>query len=380
MKRFPFFYTFCNWFMPFYAEHPGLTTVTRKMNENRFLATLMEHGPFCDSDKYSFALAMNTVIDRIPANIKEMMDSEQLYFSGGNNDAQPSPAYQRRMYLQDLYRFFRLFHKRSDLRNPFDAENYSAALFFVNKNMQRKELADEAMELERFLLKRKYFGILKLMLDRYNNEQVPDYHYYKAVVAMHNEKYDVAEREFQTVLQMQPEHARAMSGLAKACFYGKDYEQAAQIYGKLNLVFPDKLSYMLNMSIAMIYSGNVDEGVRNLYKLEYENPENVNMKRALGWGLLYQRNAKQARNIYKSLLDSETKSPEDMLNGAYCAWINGETEEALSWLRLYRDERLRDEKAPAEVLLEAFRSDNALLQANGIGDVEQKIMSDMVGK
>ena len=58
MKRFSFFYTLCNWFMPFYTEHPQLQHLTQGLLQSNFIKQLMLHGPFCDSDKYSFTLGV----------------------------------------------------------------------------------------------------------------------------------------------------------------------------------------------------------------------------------------------------------------------------------------------------------------------------------
>ena len=55
MKRFPFFNDTCNWLMPFYAKHPGLTQVMNDERSSRILLGLLRHSPFCDSDAYSFA-------------------------------------------------------------------------------------------------------------------------------------------------------------------------------------------------------------------------------------------------------------------------------------------------------------------------------------
>lgn len=376
MKRFPFFYTLSNWFTPFYIEHPGLNDVAGKLKDNRFLSMLMEHGPFCDSDKYSFALAMSSIIDRMPENLREMMNSREVYMEGMQSDTH-TDAYRRRMYLQDLYRFFRLFQQRSDFINPFDAGNYTAALFFVNKTLACEELAEKAGELERFLLKRKHYGILKLVLRTYKADNRPEYHLYKALAAMHDGNYDLAETEFRMVLTMQPENLRALKGLAQSCFYLRHYEEAAEHYSKLNLIQPERTSYLLNMSIALIFAGRVDEGVKNLYKLEYENEDNDDMKRALAWGLLYQNNGEQAQKIYQKLLAADSPTAEDLLNAGYCEWSLGHVLEAVNLFQRYADAQDTESKNPVELLKTAFAADEKLLEINGISEVEQKIMIDL---
>ena len=73
MKRFRFFYQLSNWFCPFNSEHPELRALADKLRGSNFLDTLLQNGPFCDSDKYSFAFAMASVFDRLPANVRNMV-------------------------------------------------------------------------------------------------------------------------------------------------------------------------------------------------------------------------------------------------------------------------------------------------------------------
>ena len=77
MKRYPFFYTLSNWFCPFYQEHPGLSNTTSKLKNSKFLDILQKNGPFCDSDKFSFALALATVVDKIPENMRSALNEKE---------------------------------------------------------------------------------------------------------------------------------------------------------------------------------------------------------------------------------------------------------------------------------------------------------------
>lgn len=78
MKRFSFFYTLCNWFMPFYTEHPQLQHLTQGLLQSNFIKQLMLHGPFCDSDKYSFTLGVSSVFSSLPESLRNMMEQGEL--------------------------------------------------------------------------------------------------------------------------------------------------------------------------------------------------------------------------------------------------------------------------------------------------------------
>lgn len=123
MKRFSFFYTLCNWFMPFYTEHPQLQHLTQGLLQSNFIKQLMLHGPFCDSDKYSFTLGVSSVFSSLPESLRNMMEQGELQSGMPEGNGPQGKAYIRRKYLQDLYRFAMLNDGRKRFANPFD-ENH----------------------------------------------------------------------------------------------------------------------------------------------------------------------------------------------------------------------------------------------------------------
>lgn len=123
MKRYPFFYDTSNWLVPFYLQHPDIAQFVKKLEGNRFLESIMQRGPFCNSDKYSFLIAFQEVVDRLPVSMRDLMArGEAAMGEFEQPEEQLSAAYIRRIYLMDLYRFFRLFPNRSSMENPLKKE------------------------------------------------------------------------------------------------------------------------------------------------------------------------------------------------------------------------------------------------------------------
>ena len=128
MKTYSFYYDTMNWFMPFYPEHPDLGTAADLWDRSRFVRELLKSGPFCDSDKYSFMLAFNQVLQRLTPNLREMFENGESYIDKFGVEGRDSGLYLRRMYLQNLYRFFRLCPQRKDFRNIFTGGTVGLAL------------------------------------------------------------------------------------------------------------------------------------------------------------------------------------------------------------------------------------------------------------
>ena len=104
MKRFSFFNTLANWFMPFYSDHPLLQNNSSEFMDSSYMRKMFEKGPFCDSDKYSFVLGLSSVFNQLPANVREMLKNGEatLGIVGNDGVTDTTPAYYRRLYLQDL--------------------------------------------------------------------------------------------------------------------------------------------------------------------------------------------------------------------------------------------------------------------------------------
>ena len=151
MKRFSFFNDMVNWFTPFYLNHPALRSVINKLGDTKFLNTLMERSNFCESDRYSFAFALEQIINQLPADIKDAIGSDAMLGPLAESDDTEDAISIRRTYLQDLYRFFRLYHTANDFINPFEdngkGDFVADTFFFTYKSFMGTGLDDVKLRL-----------------------------------------------------------------------------------------------------------------------------------------------------------------------------------------------------------------------------------------
>lgn len=372
MKRFSFFYTLCNWFTPFYTEHPQLQHLTQGLLQSNFIKQLMLHGPFCDSDKYSFALGISSVYNSLPENIRNMMEQGELQAGMPEGETTQSKAYIRRKYLQDLYRFAMLHDSRKCFANPFD-ENH----VFLSAPLFTTTMANEARNMQLFLLKQKKFALLSSLLQAYYDAQNADDLRMEGCVALHFKQYAKAEAACRQLLSMRPDDEQAIRSLAQACFHQGHFEEAAKHYRVMQALHPDNRHYALYLSIALLNCGKADEARQMLFKLNYECPDDLNVKRALAWAELWMKNTQQAYNIYATLLASDKRVATDSINAAYCCWFEGRLDEAV---RLMAGGMAAYKASPrqATTIREQMEADRALLDRYEIDEVDRKIMADLV--
>ena len=477
MKTFPFFNDLCNWFAPFNAAHPALGAARERLAGSTFLNNLMENGPFCDSDKYSFALAIAQIMDRMPDNVKEMLNSDATFGPTVSKDEQEDPAYICRSYLQSLYRFFRLYRSKRDFLNPFILDeledNDGNALFLSYKLLACPEMEENAVALCGFLLKRKMMRELMSMAICFKSSQNPRLVRFLALVPMTDGKWQEAYDLFASVPEDQHTE-ESLRGMAHCCMSLKRFGEAVAIYRRLLAMHPDSFSYQLNLAVCLMSSDAfsscgaasscgdaasscgdvasscgdaascgdassscgasscdasscdasscdvsscdasscgaasslggkvearpnkvVEEGTKLLYKLDYEHPNNANVRRVLAWCMMLQGNFDKAIDIYTRLLSQPDAVSADRLNAAYAHWLSRDVARAVALLREYcnlceqeeaeakeaakkQGRRCEPTKSRNYRLVEDFTKDADLLSKYGISLTERKIMVDIV--
>ena len=459
MKTFPFFNDLCNWFAPFNAAHPALGAARERLAGSTFLNNLMENGPFCDSDKYSFALAIAQIMDRMPDNVKEMLNSDATLGPTVSKEEQENPAYICRSYLQSLYRFFRLYRSKRDFLNPFILDeledNDGNALFMSYKLLACPEMEENAVALCGFLLKRKMMRELMSMAICFKSSQNPRLVRFLALVPMTDGKWQEAYDLFASVSEDQHTE-ESLRGMAHCCMSLKRFGEAVAIYRRLLAMHPDSFSYQLNLAVCLMSSDAfsscgdaassscgdvasscdasscdasscdasscdasscdasscdaasslggkvearpnkvVEEGTKLLYKLDYEHPNNANVRRVLAWCMMLQGNFDKAIDIYMRLLSQPDAVSADRLNAAYAHWLSRDVARAVALLREYcnlceqeeaeakeaakkQGRRCEPTKSRNYRLVEDFTKDADLLSKYGISLTERKIMVDIV--
>lgn len=377
MKRFSFFYTLSNWFTPFYKQHPQLSGLSDEMMSAGFMESIFHVSPFCESDKYSFALGLSTVYERLPQNIREMIShgDATMHVMGESPDTNnDSDVYIRRQYLQDLYRFFRINDCRLAFLDPF-AEDGSH--LFMAEPIYHSFLSVEARRMCWFLLKHKRFADARAMIRNYYDPNNADDLRIRARLAMIDHDYDLAEILYAKALELRQGDIATLKGYAQSAFYSSHFDIAAEQYRKLVERQPEKPLYKLNLAISLINAHKADEGVKVLYELYYNRPDDLDVKRALAWGQLCLKHLDQAEKLYDEILNTENKTAADYLNAGYCKWFNKDLTAAIGLFKEYKKEMESQGNRKVD-FLNKLSEDSALLDSYDIEEVDRRLVAGMV--
>lgn len=367
MKRYPFFYKTSNWFAPFNINHPDLADVMKKLSSSKFLERVLEKGPFCESDKYSFVFAMSDVIGQFSEKVRTLMEEGEMGPIGMHDDINElkDPAYIRRQYLQDLFRFYSINSLGQALSNPFkDAEDFEAWMISLSYISTQ-----QLMEIGKYLIKKKYFRVLEDVINCYPDQDAVDLDFLSGELLLNEEVYGEAVDYYNSYLQEHPNHQASLRGMAKAYYSSGDYGKASFYYDALRTLQPDRISYALNYSMAMVKDGKAGDVLNELYRLNFENPDNHAVSNTLGWALLYAEKPEKALAIYENM-------PQDILTNDLSIYLNYVYANFVTRFKMPELKFSRSDDAPTcETLLEEMRADNAMLAMYGIGEAEIAIMA-----
>ena len=376
MKRFSFFNDLSNWFMPYDTHHPAISTILKKTRGKKFLELITRYAAFCDSDKYSMVLAYEQVLDHLPANILKLVDDGEAVpvpLAGELSDEdRESAAYIRRNYLQNVYRFYRLFTARSAFDDVFDTKDRNY-LFFDKGCFGNMGLEQQAIQVAGFLNKRKcQSDAMNVMLRLPKMDE--DFNYcmlMASVVKSPGSK----ENYYSLALRLKPENEKALSGLARMEFLSEQYEKALDTFDRLLQLKPDNRGYQLNKAVCLMKMERYDEAMKPLYKLNYENPDDLRTSRVLAWGQAMSGKMEQALKFYADITsDVDRCLSEDLLNYGLCLWMNRDIRKAIDLLRRYHQQ----EQDTTALKTEIFTHEKSLLTKHGISEAEMHLMLDLV--
>lgn len=331
MKRFPFFQDIANWFMPFYIENPALSEVKAKVGDGAFFTNLLNNGPFCESDRYSFALAFNSVIDKLPQSMREMLSStEALGVRPMSENEMKSASNVRRSYLQDLYRFFYVYPYRSALRDIFSTDtslfinrlnsfsnNFRQGCFRIASFLLRRHKDKEALAIVCGLkpVKRNHYAVLLLLSITLKNK-------------------DIFEPYLNDIENSFSEDDELIDTCAKWHYTFGNYQHAIKLLKELNN--RNDGNYDRELTDVLILSGNYSDALPLLYKAYYNTPTD-DTSRKVAYALLQTGKVENAKKIYSRLVSSYDFNEIDLLRMAIIYLSSNDIPKTVEMLKRYID-------------------------------------------
>lgn len=369
-QKFPFFSKPANWFCPFTVAHPDLPSVPASKD---FLKVFTGGGHLCHSDKYSFYL----MLAELPGSQLRAMQGQigaVLEANGTGPESVPEPAeseaVERRLYLQDLYRFFQLFGRRAPKSDPFRMN-----LTLTDHAPFSEILADAGSlkQLGDFTFKERNYGQALAFYGKLPAEETTaDVWQKKGFCHQLGRCYVQAISAYERANLLKPGSVWTLKQLAACYRHEHRYEEALRCYEELEMLEPEDTRNLLLLGESYARSGREEEAFGKFFKADYLAPDSQEVKRALAWYSLEALKPEQAERYYAKLLGG-TPSAGDWLNAGHAAWAANRLPEALERYRTSLRVAGKD-FAEGDFLM----ADAALLEKYGKSADLIRLMTDLI--
>ena len=364
LKSFPFFSDIANWFLPFSLDHSLVSDTLG--SDISVVGDLIENAPYlCNSDKYSFMLSMGS----IPQSQRQLMLSQfeqqrQAINDAGLSMSALSMPYQRQnmmnKYLQDLYRFFKLFRRKGEFIDPF-----AAPINLINVPLLSNDLDDiETLTLvAEFYFKRKYYIEALDVYLSLSEKMPPSAPIFQKIGYCYQQNGNI-EKALQNYEHAELLNAESLWTLRRiaACHRTLGHTQKAlEYYKRVENSKSDDLNIALNMGHCYLELGNYEKAIKCYYKVEFLDEKSNRAWRPLAWCLLLSKNFSQSKNYYDKILN-DNPTFEDFLNMGHLALVQGQIQDAIN----YYKKSINYNKSDIEKLLYSLKEDEKHLFEMGI--------------
>ncbi|MDE5887504.1 MAG: tetratricopeptide repeat protein [Muribaculaceae bacterium] len=381
LKTFPFFNSVANWFLPFSSSHTEV-----KGNSNASLAGFTElldmEGVMCDSDKYSFAFSLNRmppeqrkmISDRMNAEIsqlKELMEEKKIAINNREFDSEVT------RYIRNLYRFFKLFRRKTDFNDPFEVPIDFRNLPVISEVLSESEILKLVGE---FYFKRGYYKEalpLFLSLEKSNSEMTD---LWEKIGYCYNamNKLEEALTWYRKAELINPDSQWLIKKLALVCRMLNKNQEAAEYYEKALSNDYDNYKLLISTGNCLLEANRPADALRHYYHAEYIMPGKVSTLRAIAWCELLNGNITKSFDTYKRILSSEEATSTDYLNAGHVAFISNDLKDAVAYyLKCARDEKFGLTNLETAIMADLSVIENAGGDRNTLNIVIDKVRYEL---
>ncbi|SHE44005.1 Tetratricopeptide repeat-containing protein [Mariniphaga anaerophila] len=379
LKAFPFFSEIDNWFVPFFTENPEIANTLDFSDDTarRLMEALNKAPVLCNSDKYSFCLSIQGLpkenrefmaqgINAEMDQLKELEKDEELTQPGREAE------FISNQYIQDLYRFYKLFPRKNDFEDifswHFDFHNKLAfgeilredhkLLRNIGEYYFAKNHFDEAAEI---------FGLLL--------EQEKDGELYQKIAYCY-QKTGNFEKALDGYLKAELYDINRLWNLKKIALCYRNLKQPAkalEYYQAAEKIDSENLNNQLNIGHCLLELSEYDEALKCYFKVEYLSPGNKKVWRPIAWCSFLTGKKEQAAKYFSRLIDDEP-SKHDYMNMGHVQWSLGNRKAALDFYR----KSISENGFSADEFQEVFEEDLPHLISQGIDAEDVPIMLDQL--
>ncbi len=380
LKHFPFFRQIHHWFLPFFKEHPEVSafmTGEGNVPKEAFIEGIEKSNFICNSDKYSFCFSVQqlptkqreTLFQIFSAELEgmnEMAQEENIL----NNQDQLRSIYTQ--YIQDLYRFMKLYPGREDFQDIFteklDFHNYRIFDYLLSSAVGLRAAGD-------FFFDRDHFDsaiqVYSKLLQSGSTEQEL---YEKTGYAFERQgNFTSALANYRLAELFEPNKVWNLNRMAACYIKSGELEKALTCYQEIELLDPKALQARIAIGNCLLGMKKYKEALAAYLKVELQEQENVKLYRPIAWCYFVTGKLENALTYYTKIAQLNP-TPNDLMNMGHVLWCLGNRSEALSSYK----ECLKSQGYTSDQFIRGFSEDWPWLEQNGATPADLPLLLDFI--
>ncbi|MDR1103454.1 MAG: tetratricopeptide repeat protein [Tannerella sp.] len=374
LKNFSFFSEISNWFLPFTPRHSCLGA--RENSPGIGLKTLMQASFVCNSDKYSLFLSL----ERLPATHRQQMIQQMDSQLGAMNEQQLQELKSRQnrvecitsQYIQDLYRFYKLFPRRAEFDDIF---NRALDFHLLPALEPYLSGAETLLSIAGLYLRKGYYEDAQTLYDRLTERDGQDEMLYQKAgyCRQMTGDWQGALAAYLRSELLNPDSKWLLRRLADCYRQLRQPEDALAFYRRYEQASPDTVPVLICMGHCCLEMKKQADALKYYFKADYLSPENPKIWRAIAWSSFLSGKYEQACHYYGKLLERQPQM-QDFLNAGHTEWVLQRVRTALTFYRC----AAMAEDGGFDKFLALFKQDVPDLLHAGIDPAEIPILLDQL--
>jgi tetratricopeptide (TPR) repeat protein len=378
LKGFDFFKKMSNWFIPYYAQHPQLSTFSGSDPDviTRLLGGMDHAFYMCNSDKYSFVLnfmmlpeqqqtMIVTHFEEELQQMKEMSEEEKIL----GQDSSSNTIFIQ--YIQDLYRFFKLYPFHSEFDDFFLEKIRFTNLYFYQTWFEKEKFTEK---LAAFYFDNDHYPEAIEIYNYIISKTEPQAEYFEKIAYSYQKlkKYDRAIEYYRKAELFDCDRLWVSKKLGLCYMKIKDWSVARKYFEDATRLKPDDLLLHIQIGQCCLNLNEFEEALEHFGKVRYYQPDNMKVLRPVAYCHFILGKLDEATGFYNDILASDVSSPYDFMNAGHVQLCLGNRKAALD---LYK-KCFSDKTFLPELFIAAFEEDKPYLEKNGVSKEEIPLILD----
>ncbi len=333
LKSYPFFRQAAHWFYPFDKNNSAVSFLFRNEDKSSIIDALIGSTMFCNSDKYSFCLSLSS----LPEKQREMLSMQMIDMNNSKEELKmieedsknaSKPSVVCRQYIQDLYRFLKLWMFRNEEKDIFKdkIDLWNTPLL--------KPVLDQPEQLIRIaghLFNKEYYQEAADVYIRLSQTKKDDPEIWQKLgfSLQKLKQYPEAIQAMKEADILKPDNVWTLKHMAQCYKRMHLYEEALEYFQKVETMQPDNLNLLLQIGQCLATLRRYDKALSYFFKVEYLEKAPANAQRAIGWCYFMTGKYDDSLRFYNKLTSTDKAQTSDWLNTGHVYLAQGNIPKAI---------------------------------------------------